>query len=194
MTDPKSNVTGDVTRLLVDYANGNKASLNDVIPIVYQELKTIARNRLNRSGVHGHVQTTVLVHEAFEKLTVGQTQDFQSRRHFFAIASRAMRQIVVDTYRGQMAAKRGGQHEHLELGTSDLLDLENPERVLLFDEAMQSLMTQSEGLAEVVDLSCFGGLSNQEIADLTGTNVRTIQRQLVRAKAWLDQMIDNAHD
>lgn len=174
----------------MQYAAGDEQSLNEVIPIVYQELKALARAQLNRSSVHHHIQTTALVHEAFEKLAVGQSQSFSGRRHFFAIASRAMRQIVVDIYRSEHAAKRGGGAIAVEIGTSDLVDLRDPERVLLFDRAMESLSTQSDALAEVVDLSCFGGLSNHEIAELTGATVRTVQRQLLRAQAWIAHFLD----
>lgn len=191
MADGESITPGDVTRLLKHYADGDRGSLDDVIPIVYQELKTIARAQLRRSGVRQQIQTTVLVHEAYEKLTVGEAQDYASRRHFFAIASRAMRQIVVDTYRRQMSAKRGGGAIAAELHTADLIDFGNPERVLRIAQAMESLAEQSDDLIEVLDLSCFGGLSNVEIAELTGSNVRTVQRKLLRARAWIDHMLDD---
>ena len=180
----------EVTRLLLQYADGNRQSLNEVIPIVYEELKVIARAQLNRSSVANHVQTTALVHEAFEKLAVGVAQSFENRRHFFAIASRAMRQIVVDTYRNQNAAKRGGGLQAVELETSQLVDFENPESVLDFDAAMERLAKDSSELAQVIDLACFGGLSNDEIAELTGTTVRTVQRKLIRARAWLAQILE----
>jgi len=190
MSHDQPATPGDVTRLLMQYAEGDEQSLNEVIPIVYRELKALARAQLSRSSVRNQIQTTALVHEAFEKLAVGQSQSFNGRRHFFAIASRAMRQIVVDSYRSEQAAKRGGGAVGVELGTSDLVDLEDPERVLLFDGAMQSLAAESGELAEIVDLSCFGGLSNPEIAELTGTTVRTVQRQLLRAKAWIAHFLD----
>lgn len=190
MADGNGAAPGDVTRLLKDYAGGDERSLNEVIPIVYQELKGLARAQLRRSGVRQHIQTTVLVHEAFEKLTVGHTPDFEGRRHFFAIAARAMRQIVVDSYRSQMAAKRGAGAVVVALESNDLVDLGDPERVVQFDQAMERLATESEELAEVIDLSCFGGLSNSEIADVTGANVRTVQRKLLRAKAWLHELLE----
>ncbi len=180
----------DVTRLLLQYAQGDQQSLNEVIAIVYQELKILARSQLNRSAVANQLQTTALVHEAFEKLASGATQNFENRRHFFAIASRAMRQILVDTYRSQNAAKHGGGLRAVELETSHLVDLQNPESVLDFDDAMERLASNSSELAEVIDLSCFGGLSNDEIATLTGTTVRTVQRKLLRARAWIGHILD----
>ena len=190
MPDDKPTSPGEVTRLLMQYAGGDEQSLNEVIPIVYQELKALAQAQLNRSSVRRQLQTTALVHEAFEKLAVGQSQNFNGRRHFFAVASRAMRQIVVDSYRSEQAAKRGGGAIQVEIGTRDLVELHDPERVLLLDRAIESLAAQSDELAEIVDLSCFGGLSNQEIAELTATTVRTVQRQLLRAKAWIAHFLD----
>lgn len=189
---PGPATPGDVTRLLKHYAEGDEQSLAHVIPIVYRELKSLARVQLSRSGVRRHMQTTVLVHEAYEKLTVGEAQSFENRRHFFAIASRAMRQIVVDTYRSQMSAKRGGGVTAEELDTNDLVDLHDPQRVLQLDQALETLAAENRDLAEIVDLACFGGLSNSEIAELRGKDVRTVQRQMQRAKAWISHILDDA--
>ncbi len=191
MTDAQSEGAGDVTRLLQAYAGGSTHSFNELIPIVYQELKRIASAQLRRSGVD-RLETTTLVHEAYEKLIRGQTQHPNDRRHFFAIASRAMRQIVVDTFRSEGTAKRGGGLVPEALTTSVMVDLNAPDSIVNFDQALTRLATQNAELAEVVDLSCFGGLSNQEIAELTSTNVRTVQRRLARAQAWVNTFIDDA--
>ena len=192
MADAHSEAAGDITRLLRTYADGGKSSFGDLMPLVYRELKTIARAQLRRSGAAAHMQTTMLVHEAYEKLVKGQTQHANDRRHFYAIASRAMRQIAVDTYRSESAAKRGGSMTPATLLTNDLVDLDAPDALLHFDQVMRKLAAENEDLAEVVDLSCFGGLSNQEIADLTGSNVRTIQRKLLRAQAWIGKFLRDA--
>lgn len=181
----------NVTRLLRDYARGDRASLDAVIPLVYGELKSLAHAQLGRSGLRQHLQTTVLVHEAYEKLSLGETQSVEDRRHFFAIASRAMRQIVVDTYRAQMAAKRGGGVGVEELSTNALVDLADPQRLLKLDQALELLTENNAELAEVIDLACFGGLSTHEIAALKATNVRTIQRQVQRARAWIGELLDD---
>ncbi|MEO1245872.1 MAG: ECF-type sigma factor [Pseudomonadota bacterium] len=181
---------GDVTRLLMLYAEGDRESLNEVLPIVYGELKSLAKAQLGRSGVRQHMHTTVLVHEAYEKLAGGQAQNFTSRRHFFAIASRAMRQIVVDTYRRQMSAKRGGGLAVEELGTNHLADLADPERLLNLDQAMDALAEENGALVEIIDLACFAGLSTREIAELRGEELRTVQRQMQRAKAWIGHLLD----
>lgn len=192
MPTDQSSSSVNVTLLLQRYANGDTNSLNAVIPVVYRELKSLAAVQLNRSGVRRHLQTTALVHEAYEKLTEGKSQHFNDRRHFFAIASRAMRQIVVDTYRAENAAKRGGGLKIAELESGKLVDMSSPDRVLQFNQAIEQLAKESEDLAEVVDLSCFAGLSNTEIAEITASNVRTVQRKLTRAKAWITHLIEGA--
>ncbi len=190
MDDAEVQPIGDVTRLLRSYAEGGADSFNKLIPIVYRELKTIARAQLRRSGIASHVQTTMLVHEAYEKLLKGQTQHANDRRHFYAIAARAMRQIIVDTYRAENTAKRGGGIGPGTLLTGDMIDLDAPDSLLNFDQALERLAAENEDLAEVVELSCFAGQSNHEIAELTGTNLRTVQRKLARAQAWLTTFLE----
>ncbi len=194
MTSAKSEAAGQITKLLHLYSGGGKDSLGDLIPLVYRELKTIAHAQLRRSGAAAHMQTTMLVHEAYEKLVKGQTQHANDRRHFYAIASRAMRQIAVDTYRAENAAKRGGEFVQATLLTNDLVDLSAPDAILNFDQVMERLVVENAELAEIVDLSCFGGLSNAEIADLTDSNVRTVQRKLGRAQAWIGQFLREAQE
>jgi RNA polymerase sigma factor (TIGR02999 family) len=190
MSDNGTVRQGDVTRLLRAYAEGSEESFDQIIPIVYAELKTIAHSQLRRSGVRSRMQTTMLVHEAYEKLAQGKTQRAADRRHFFAIASRAMRQIVVDSYRAEGTAKRGGGIVPEALVTNELVDTDLSESVLQFDQAMQRLASENSELAELVDLACFGGLSTAEIAELTGDNLRTVQRKLARAEAWIGTFLD----
>ncbi|MEM7500413.1 MAG: ECF-type sigma factor [Pseudomonadota bacterium] len=192
MNEARTASGGDVTRLLRAYSAGSEESFNELIPIVYRELKTIAHAQLRRSGIGSRMQTTMLVHEAYEKLMRGQTQHANDRRHFFGIASRAMRQIVVDAYRAESTAKRGAGIAPEALVTNEMLDFDTPDRVLQFDQAMERLAAENEALAEVVDLSCFGGLTTEEIASLTGANIRTVQRQLARAQAWIGTFLDDS--
>ena len=175
----------EVTALLRRYSEGDVECLKDVISIVYGELRHIARKQLRRSVVGRQVETTALVNEAYEKLVRGKIQHLQDRRHFFAVASRAMRQIVVDMYRSAQAAKRGAGVVSLSQTGSDLLSLEDPEQVLSVHQALEKLAEHSQDLVETLDMACFGGLSNEQIAQLSGTNVRTVQRKLKRAKSWL---------
>jgi len=181
---------GEVTRLLRSWADGDRASLDAVIPIVYDELKRIASRQRRRDAMGQRLQTTLLVHEAFEKLVAANSQEFRDRRHFFAVAARAMRQIIIDGYRSRRAAKRGGgQPIDLELQTGDLIDSASPEKVLDLSQAIDRLSGENAELAEVLELSCFAGLSNEEIAELHQATVRTVQRKLVRAKAWVHHLL-----
>lgn len=181
----------EITRLLRAHADGRQ-SLNELMPIVYGELKSIASAQLRKRGRGARLETTMLVHETYEKLLGGRPQPATDRRHFYAIAARAMRQVIIDSYRADSASKRGGAVTPDALKTSDLIDLDTPEDMLQFNDAMQKLAAESEELAELVDLSCFGGLSNQEIAALTDTNVRTVQRKLARAQAWITTLLSEA--
>lgn len=191
MSEADSPIAGQVTRLLHSYAAGSVSSFNELMPIVYAELKKIAGSQLRRGGGGHSLQTTMLVHEAYEKLVRGQTLHVNDRRHFFAIASRTMRQIVVDTYRAEGAAKRGAGIVPESLTTGVMADLNAPEGLINFEQAMERLAAENHELAEVVDLSCFGGLSNEQIAELTGDNLRTIQRRLARAEAWLGAFLND---
>jgi RNA polymerase sigma factor (TIGR02999 family) len=181
---------GEVTGLLRRWADGDAQSLNRVIPIVYDELRRIASRELNRGGA-GHLQTTLLVHEAYEKLVAAGQLDLDNRRHFFAVAARAMRQIVIDSYRSRMSAKRGGGLAvNLELKTGDLPEASDPQSVLELSDAIDRLVSDNPELAEVLELSCFAGLSSEEIARLHGTTVRTVQRKLLRAKTWVHHLLE----
>ncbi len=181
----------DVTLLLQEYAEGSSQALDRAFSVVYNELRGMARQQLRRSSVGNDVQATALVHEAYEKLAQGRAQAMVDRRHFFAIASRAMRQIVVDTYRADNAAKRGGGKVVATSALDELMDLDSPDRMVALHTALETLATQNSELAEVVDLACFGGLPLVEIAELHQTTVRTVQRQLKRAQAWLLLSLQN---
>jgi RNA polymerase sigma factor (TIGR02999 family) len=180
---------GEVTGLLRRWADGDASSLNQVIPIVYDELRRIASRELNRGG--GHLQTTMLVHEAYEKLVAAGQLDLDNRRHFFAVAARSMRQIVIDAYRSRLAAKRGGGLPvDLELKTGDLPEVSDPQSVLELSDAIDRLVNDNPDLAEILELACFAGLTNEEIAQLHGTTVRTVQRKLLRAKTWVHHLLE----
>ena len=185
-----SDPGAQVTELLQNYAKGDRASLNAAVPLVYEELKRLARAQLRRSSAGQQLQTTLLVHEAYEKLVLGQTQEPVDRSHFFAIAARAMRQIVVDQYRSAQAAKRGGGALPATLETQMLADGVGPQALLSYDRALTRLASDSPELGEVIELTTFGGFTPAEVAELTGTTVRTVQRKIARARAWMSQYLD----
>jgi RNA polymerase sigma factor (TIGR02999 family) len=182
---------GDVTALLADYRAGDSASLNEVVSMVYAELKRQARSQLHKSSVGHELNTTMLVHETYAKLASGKTLELNDRRHFMAIAARAMRQIVIDTYRTQTASKRGGlEVQRFELQTGDLIDHTDPHQVAVLGDVIEELVKHDPELVAVLDMHCFAGLTAEQIAEINETHLRTVQRQLAKARAWVSHMME----
>jgi RNA polymerase sigma factor (TIGR02999 family) len=179
-------VDSDITRMLQRHRAGDRAAFDEVVPLVYQRLRIIARGQISRAGQRDRtLGTTGLVQEAYLQLVDEQGVDWQDRGHFFAICARAMRRILVDAARRRHAAKRGGGIADVTL-EPDLVaaDLES-DRVLAVDEALGELATFNERLARVVECRYFAGLTEEETAQALGTSLRTVQRDWMRARAWL---------
>ena len=182
--------TGQHTaRLLEELRDGDADALNRLLPLVYDELRAIARRELRRGRPGGTLDTTALVHEAYLKLVDRRCVQPADRAHFLGIAARAMRQVLVDRARRHATAKRGGDvqrvtfDEHLVAGT--LAADERAEALLALDEALTRLTALSARLGSVVECRFFGGLSEQETADALGVTTRTVRRDWVKARAWL---------
>jgi len=166
------------------------------VSLVYEELRRLARSQRQRVGGNDTVNTTALVHEAYEKL-MGRDVEFNDRRHFFGFASRAMRDVLVDHARAQAAAKRGGPGKPLSL-MDDMVDQAGPalrvEEVIGLDAALERLASfDSEG-ARVVELRYFAGLTLDEVAELTEVSVRTVKRRWSAARAWLHRELSDSAD
>ncbi|MFN2445554.1 MAG: sigma-70 family RNA polymerase sigma factor [Vicinamibacterales bacterium] len=181
----------DVTRLLAQWRGGDRAALEQLVPLVYQELRRVARARLRGEGVDHTLQTTALVHEAYLRLANLNRMTLSDRGHFFAMAARLMREILVDHARRRNAAKRGGgatkvdlDHDHVAHDlTTPLVD------VLGLDEALTALALFDERLGRVVELRFFAGLSIAETAAALGVSPATVERDWTVAKAWLHQRL-----
>jgi RNA polymerase sigma factor (TIGR02999 family) len=178
-----------------DFGISGKAAGDDAqgqfFAAVYHELRMIARSRL-RSHTRGTIlDTTALVHEAYLKLASdgGGIGDFNNRRHFFATAALAMRQILTDQARRKLANKRGGNERNLTFDDDSFSADESSTEILELDAALEKLRHVDPGLAEVVDLKYFGGLSLDEIAALDGTSIRTVSRNWQKARAFLHAQI-----
>lgn len=180
------------TQLLSDARDGDRAALDALLPRVYDELRMIARARLRRHRAGGTLNTTAVVHEAYLRLTAGEAPTFENRTHFFALAARAMRFVLIDYARERTAQKRGGDQADLPLdeglavapvaaAEAEALDL------LSLDAALDRLAAVSERLAEVVEYRFFGGMEHEEIAEATGRSVSTVKRDWRRARAYLYQ-------
>lgn len=181
--------TGQVTLLLRRFQDGDRQALDKIYPLVYDELRMAARRALARERDGLTLQATELVHEAFFKLVGADGVQWQGRAHFIAIASRAIRQILVDHARRVRAEKRGGGAEHVTLGDSDASLTVPAEEMLALDDALARLGDLEPRLRTVVEYRFFGGLSEREIAEVLGVSERTVQRDWIKARAWLHKEV-----
>lgn len=176
---------GDVTQLLVQARSGDRAAMDQLLPLVYAELRRVAQRQL-RGERGGHtLGASALINEAYLKLVDQLRVDWQSREHFFAIAARAMRQILIDYARKRKAEKRGGDWNRTSLDNKGIGFDAPLEDLLALDESLERLSGVDERLRKIVEYRFFCGLTEQETADLLGVNVRTIQRDWAKARAWL---------
>jgi len=177
------------THLLQVARSGDRSALDALMPRVYSELRVLAHARLRRSRPGDTLNTTALVHEAYLKLTANETPAFEDRRHFFALAARAMRFVLVGYARERTAQKRGGGTPDVRLDEGIVVaagaaDVEAAD-LLTLDAALEQLAAVSDRLAEVVELRFFGGMQYDEIAGATGRSEATVKRDWRRARAWL---------
>jgi RNA polymerase sigma factor (TIGR02999 family) len=178
-------LTDDITDLLAAYREGDRDAFEDLVPLVYHDLRRIAHRQLARHRPGRTLDTTALVHETYLKL-VDQTRGTASdRSHFFALAARAMRQVIVDYARQRGAQKRGGGEVPLDLDRVQVPIEEQTEVVLALDHALERLTELNERLTRVFECRFFVGLTEQETADALDLSVRTVQRDWMKSKAWL---------
>lgn len=182
---PKS---GEVTELLLAYREGDRAAFDRLVPLVYDDLRRIARRQLGRGGNPDRVlDTTGLVHESYMKLVDGGRVDWQDRSHFLGVAARAMRQVVIGYARRQGAAKRGAGSQQTTLDEGHIAIDGQAEWLLALDAALSRLGEKNPRLAQVVECRFFAGLSEEETAAALGVSLRTAQRDWMRARAWLQE-------
>ncbi len=183
--------SGEVTELLLAYREGDRAAFDRLVPLVYDDLRRIARRQLGRKGNPDRVlDTTGLVHESYLKLVDGGRVDWQDRGHFLGVAARAMRQVVIGYARRQGAAKRGAgsQQTTLDEGMIAIGAIDGQaEWLLALDAALTRLGEKNPRLAQVVECRFFAGLSEEETASALGVSLRTAQRDWMRARAWLQE-------
>lgn len=184
----KPQPAGEVTLLLHRLHAGDPAAIDHLLPLVYDELRGAARRALGREQAGHTLQATELVHEAFLKL-VGPAAAggirWQDRAHFYAVAARAMRQLLVEHARRRLAGKRGGGAIHVTLGGADGAAVRGDDELVALDEALDRLETVQPRLRALVEYRYFGGLSEREAAAVLGVSERTVQREWARARAWL---------
>ena len=175
----------EITRLLIAWRNGEAAALDDLMPLVYLELKRIARNFMRRQRVGHTLQTTALVNEAFVRLVDSDKVNWQDRSHFFAMSAQLMRRILVDAARRRNSAKRGGERIQVTLADDLKSANEGQVDVVAIDEALARLASLNQRQAQIVELRYFGGLTEDEIAETLNISSRTVRRDWNLARAWL---------
>lgn len=181
----------DVTRLLSEWQRGNKAAFDQLVPVVYEELRRVARARLRHERDGHTLETTALVHEAYLRLVDLHRMTVRDRTHFFAMAARLMREILVDHARRRKAGKRGGDMATVRLDDIDPVAAGTTLDLLALDEALAQLNGFEPRLSQVVELRFFGGLSIAETADTLSVSHATVERDWVVAKAWLHQRLSS---
>lgn len=175
----------DITALLVRTRGSGEEAFDALFPLVYDELRTIARQRLRRHRPGETLNTTALVHEAYLKLVDQSAVEWSDRAHFFALASRAMRFIIIDYARARTAEKRGGGNEVLSLNDVDVASEERAVDLLRLHRALDQLTEIDERLGHIVEYRFFGGMTYEEIAEVTQLSVPTLKRDWRRARTWL---------
>ena len=177
---------GDVTVLLEAWRAGDRAALDKLIPVIYEDLRRIAA-RYMRTENPGHtLQTTALVHEVYLRLMKEQDRTWEDRAHFFAVAAQMMRNLLVDHARAATRVKRGGGAAELSLNEApELATAAEPEAILALDAALRRLAEAAPRASRIVELRYFVGLNNQEVAAILGSSEKTVTREWNTAKAWL---------
>lgn len=184
----------EVTSLLNKLAAGDQEAAAKLVPLVYDELRRIAASRMRRERPDHTLQTTGLVHEAYMKLTAQRNAKWQNRQQFFGVASRVMRRILVDYARGQQRSRRGGKQQKIQLDEILLVSPDRTDEVLAVNESLSKLEKLDPRQGRIVELRYFGGLTNEEIAEMVGVSTKTVTRELNVAKAWLYGDLKNYTD
>ncbi|HYJ90922.1 MAG TPA: sigma-70 family RNA polymerase sigma factor [Pyrinomonadaceae bacterium] len=174
-----------ISRLLTDWSNGNQRALDQLMPLVYEELRRMARNYLRQQPANHSFQTTELIHEAYLKLAKNNNQNWQNKEHFFGVAAKAMRHILVDYARSKQSQKHGGGQQIRSLDGEMASSDERSGQLVALDDALKDLELLDERKAQVVELRFFGGLTTEEVADVLKISRETVKRDWRFARTWL---------
>lgn len=180
-----SHTPKEVTQLLVSWNGGNQEALEQLIPLVYEELRRLARRHMARERAGHTLQTTDLVNEAYLRLVDAQSVRWQNRAHFFAVSAQLMRRILVDFARARRNLKRGGGAEQISLEEALIVTPERGANLIALDQALERLAALNARQGQVVELRYFGGLSEEEIAEVLKVSPRTVRSDWSLARAWL---------
>ena len=182
---------GQITRLLADWSQGDEAALQKLTPLIYEELRRLAHHYMKGQRSGHTLQTTALVNEAYLRLADQSMANFANRAHFFAVTAKAMRQILVNHAKAQRREKRGAGASKIELDEAAVVAPEQPNVILDLNDALERLATLDLRKAHVVELKYFGGLNQDEIAEVLKISAVTVRRDWVFARAWLYSELHN---
>ena len=174
-----------ITELLDRWTRGDNAAFEELVPLVYQDLRRVARRCLAGQRVDHTLQSTALVHEAYLRLVGRDRADWQNRQHFLAVAAQAMRHILVDHARKRRAAKRGAASVKLALDDAIALPQQRELDLVALDEALRALAMLDRRQSQVVELRFFGGLSIEDVSNVLGISPATVKREWATARSWL---------
>lgn len=175
----------EITLLLVDWSRGDEDALGQLMPLVYDELRLMARRYMGNQPAGHSFQTTVLIHEAYLKLAAGKEQEWENREHFFGVAARAMRHILVDYAKAKHRKKRGGWQERVTFDDDKIASSSNSEEIVALDDALNELALLDERKVRVVEMKFFGGMTVEEISKILKISPETVKRDWSFSKIWL---------
>jgi RNA polymerase sigma factor (TIGR02999 family) len=179
----------DVTRILQSVSGGNAKAAEELLPLVYEELRKLATAKMANESPNQTLQPTALVHEAWLRLTGNENVKWDGRAHFFGAAAEAMRRILIDNARRKQARRHGGGQQRLDIADVDIAAPGKDDELLAMDEALEKLAAQDKQKAELVKLRYFAGLSIEESAQILGISIPTANRWWSYARAWLFDQI-----
>jgi RNA polymerase sigma factor (TIGR02999 family) len=179
----------DITQVLQAVNRGDRGASEELLPLVYEELRRVAAARMAQEAAGQTLQPTALVHEAWLRLVGEGERTWQNRAHFFGAAAEAMRRILIEIARRKSRLKRGGHQERINLDELELAATTPDDKVLLINDAVEKLQQEDPEKARIVVMKFFGGLTNEEVAESLGVTKRTVERHWAYAKAWLFRSI-----
>ena len=182
----------EITQLLAEWSDGNQSALDELYPLVYDELHRLARRYMSRERQGHTLQTTALINEAYVRLVDQRNVHWANRSHFFAISAQIMRRILIDHARRHAYAKRGGGAQQVSLDEAAAVTRTAGAEILRLDEALKSLAEMDPRRSQVVELRYFGGLNNEEIAGVLKISENTVTRDWNMARAWLHQQLSES--
>jgi len=188
----QNNDSHQITLLLTDWSKGDKFALEQLMPLVYEELRRIARGYMRRQPSGHTFQTTELIHEAYLKIARQEEQNWQNRAHFFGVAAQAMRHILVDYARSKQSGKRGGSAQKITLEENLIVSAQRPEQIVRLDDALKQLAVLDERKSRVVEMKFFGGLNIEEIAEVLKISSETVKRDWRFSRNWLLRELSSA--